>query len=436
MSVSKVWGVLVVAALAACTERVNVCERDADCSNPAFPFCDVNGEFAESGFTERSCSIIPESCPIERCGCTPGASRCDGETLRVCNPDGMSEQEEICALGCEPTEMRCLTFDPSHGLGAHFESAASLPAAVLPDGARINTTTGAIVDATDLPIPVQSIVITQLAGPSIRVFLASSWTMGAATVSGDHAFAVVSDGDVVINGVLDASATRTNSGPGALQTGACVGGALSSGGGGAGNATAGAIGGDDEQGNFGTAGAQLLPSGSLTGGCRGGSDLDGNGAVSGQGGGGGGAVQLASRRSVVIAATGLIDVGAGGGDPDAGGGSGGNVLLEAPRVTLHGGVVTNGGAGGGCSVAGSDGLRDTAPALGTRCGQVNRYGGGAGGSILAAPTRGGRANVMFTAEPGGGGGAMGHLAVASESGAHEGGATISAATTQTAINPR
>jgi hypothetical protein len=69
-------GFLAVAALAACSKRVNFCDSDKDCSDPAFPFCDVDGQYAPSGGMTNTCTIVPPDCPVERCGCQPGVTTC------------------------------------------------------------------------------------------------------------------------------------------------------------------------------------------------------------------------------------------------------------------------------------------------------------------------------------------------------------------------
>jgi hypothetical protein len=45
-----VWAIVAGFGLtAACTKQVNVCHQDSDCGDVAFPFCDVDGQYAASG---------------------------------------------------------------------------------------------------------------------------------------------------------------------------------------------------------------------------------------------------------------------------------------------------------------------------------------------------------------------------------------------------
>src|SRR3954464_2925488 len=94
--------------VAACTQHnPAVCEGDSDCTDPARPFCDLDGQYAESSYTPNACSPTPADCPVERCGCTPGDTlSCTGGTATVCANDGKSTTEESCALGCAATEPR------------------------------------------------------------------------------------------------------------------------------------------------------------------------------------------------------------------------------------------------------------------------------------------------------------------------------------------
>src|ERR1700693_4653596 len=84
---------------AGCTKTVNQCSADSDCTDVAYPFCDVNGEFPPSDGVKNVCTIVPANCPIERCGCSPGATTCGGDQLSTCNQDGKSTTTSTCSLG-------------------------------------------------------------------------------------------------------------------------------------------------------------------------------------------------------------------------------------------------------------------------------------------------------------------------------------------------
>jgi hypothetical protein len=116
------------------------------------------------------------------------------------------------------------------------------------------------------------------------------------------------------------------------------------------------------------------------GGSGGGGGIGGVFAYGGAGGSGGGSVRVMAALSIDIGngtAYGGIDASGCGGGPGlqvdgasaaGGGGSGGAILVEAPRVALHGfaSLLAAGGGGGnfGGTQGGSASIGDTEPALG------------------------------------------------------------------------
>jgi hypothetical protein len=404
------WRVLVMSVLATgCTKRVNFCNTNSDCTNPAYPFCDVAGEFPESGGDPNTCTIIPADCPVERCGCMPGAAQCVGDQLSTCNTDGHSVATEPCALGCSTPDRRCFGFDPLNDLGPELIASEGQPDIVLPANSHIDTTSGSVTDSANLPITINSVVVTQGA-TTIRVFLAHSIVIHDVVVNGSSAFAVVAAGAIDVEGHLDASANTVNPGPGGqVGTPACTGHDGTTGGGGAGNATPGGAG--DFSGDLppvsAAGGATQSSFEPLIGGCKG-----GNG-----GGAGGGAVELVSRSAITFGNLGIVDIGGGGGPNLAGGGSGGLVILEAPSVHLgaSSGVAANGGGGGACFTSGTDATPNPTPAPGAGpCGSGTPDLGGAGGTAKTAPAPG--TGTPGTARGAGGGGAIGRLMVVTKGG--------------------
>ncbi|MEO6774747.1 MAG: hypothetical protein ABI467_17360 [Kofleriaceae bacterium] len=403
MGVIKLLGIVAaVVAAVGCTKTVNECSSDSDCKDVAYPFCDVNGEFGPSGGAKDVCTIVPSDCPIERCGCSPGATTCDGSTLSVCNMEGKSTTDSMCALGCADSKDHCLTFEPTNGLGAAMKAAAGEPDAMLSGAVTIDTDTGQIKDAANVIVPISSLVVSP---GDIRVFIASSFSIADATVTGAKPVAFVSPGPIEIRGVVDASAKFDVSGPGAVATGTCAGQTDASNvGGGGGNATPGGA------GLYVVTSTTTYPPGGslqhgfeLSGGCRGGGP---------PGGAGGGAVQLDSLTSIEIGSNALLDVGGGGArENNGGGGSGGNVILEAPTVSVLGGIVANGGSGSACGVDGTDGQRTAMPALAPIC--THSIGAGNGGTATDAP---GGGSGFGVGAAGGGGGAVGRLRVATSDG--------------------
>lgn len=159
----RAWSVLAVLVFAAActTKQQNKCSSDGDCTNPAYPFCDVDGEFDPSGGAKNVCTIVPPDCPVERCGCSPGATACIGDQLTMCDVGGTSETSTTCALGCATDGTRCLAFEPSNGLGPALTAAANEPAVTIPDGATINTDTGEVKTSGGIAIAVNSLAVSQ-----------------------------------------------------------------------------------------------------------------------------------------------------------------------------------------------------------------------------------------------------------------------------------
>lgn len=410
-----------LASLTACTEKNPLfCGSDSECSGPR-PICDITGEFEG---TANVCIATPDDCPIERCGCEPGESfTCDGDQLTSCAEDGKSTVTSTCSLGCS-TENRCLTFEPSNGLAEALAMSANEPDVVLPQGARIDTTTGTVQDASGAVIPVTTVVVEQDGGSSIRAFLARSWILDAVRVTGSRAIAFIAHDSIAIRGVLDASADGDVSGPGGQESPAvCVGasttltvpgctiGCNALGGGGGGNAMNGAVGGGLT--GPGGAGGALIPTFvPLVGGCRGGTLVKQSPSV---GGAGGGSLQLVAGVRVELLANGSIDAGGGGGASSAGGGSGGTIVIETPVLQFIGsstGIFANGGSGGGCGLVGEDARRSLISAVGPRC---DEHSAGDGGTASFPPTNGRTncppgATCAFQSDfQGGGGGSVGRL---------------------------
>jgi hypothetical protein len=427
-------GTLAVAVLAAMgcpTKEQNRCTSDSDCKDVAYPFCDVNGEFSASGGTKNVCTIVPPDCPVERCGCSPGATSCAGDTLTTCDPGGTSQSMTACVLGCATDGTHCLSFAPTNGLGPALVAAASEPSVQLPSGSHIDTDTGQITDGGSLPIQVSSLVVTQ-GTTSIRVFIAKSMTIGDVSVSGSSALALVASDAITVSGGLLVRGAGTSAGPGSQDSGACVGAGGDYGGGGGGNATAGGDGATTTANSIPAAGGAVQAGFEpLVGGCRGGAQTS-NGSTVANGGGGGGAVELVAGSSITI--SGMIDVGAGGGLSAAGGGSGGNIVLEAPHVMFSGGLFANGGGGGACSSPGADSTANTtAAAGGGPCGITStRQVGGSGGTGTAASTAG----SVRAGGAAGGGGAVGRVHVMNLDGTFDGsGGTVSASISAAQLQP-
>jgi hypothetical protein len=389
---------------AACTKPADRCTSNLDCTDPAYPFCDVTGQFPASGGDMNVCTIPPPATDgglsdASPGGCSPGAATCTNSELTVCNSDGMTTTTAACSVGCEASGTTCKTIVPSNGLGPALAASAAQPDVVLPSGATINTDTGVVSDSGGAPIQLASLVVTN-GTSSVRAFIAHSFGLSNVVVRGSASVAFVSEGAIAINGTVDASANGSAAGPGALEPPSSAVGVAgaTNGGGGGGNALAGATG---SEGAGGQAQTAFSP---LAGGGRG-------GVGKGAGGGGGGAIEFVSLTSIAVQTNGVVDVGGGGGQAIGGGGAGGTIVFQSPTVQLDGTIAANGGGGGGgasCSAPnGLDASPGATAATGGGCSVpfgsmfLSEF-GGAGGTAAIPAVAGG---------VGGGGGAVGRIDV-------------------------
>jgi hypothetical protein len=377
--------------------------------------------------------------------CTPNTSTCDKNTnvFTRCDGNGMVAETRACPLGCNSGAPRCNEVNPSNGLAAALDMYDALPAnqkvaANLPDGSKIDTSAKTIKDGGGATINLPTTTITQSGAPDIFVVMVKSWQSGNVVVDGTRAFAIVSDGDVAINGVLQLDAhddgfplTRSE-GPGSVTTCDASNGLTSggdhTGGGGGGHGTDGAKGGDSGVSLGGNGSTQQNDAAAtpLRGGCRGGTGSDG--AVFNRGRGGG-AIQIVSRTQVVLGSTGVVSANATGGGgslsasgDNAGGGAGGTILLEAPIVTMGSASIfaANGGGGGCTNGLGNPGQRSSTPATG--CSPSVAGGKGGDGGAGASGPQVGTANAS---NGGGGGGAYGRVRINTAQTFMQGSATIS-----------
>jgi len=340
------------------------------------------GEYEESGNTQNTCIPVPANCTIEDCGCTPadtrcvgdalltcnvdgtaevesacpfgcaegaclcepGAARCDGDMRISCDADGRGETAETCVMGCSGSTSRCMTFEPSFGVGQALTLLTPAGDIEPPTGTRFFPD-GSVLDPLGNAIAVQSVSISQADGPNIRVFVARSFVLDSASFF-SHVALVATDRISLIgaNTVLATNAPHAGCNPqGAMRTG----GGGSRGAGGGGNGTAGGNGGGFAPQPLG---GQAITANAMVAGCPGGNIT---GTPAAFGGMGGGAVQLVSFTEILINGT-LSAPGNGGGVDGGGGGAGGSITMEAPVVRVDGAVAATGGGGGGCT-AGSPG---------------------------------------------------------------------------------
>jgi hypothetical protein len=301
-------------------------------------------------------------------------------------------------------------------------------------------------------------------GPELAVMHLGDWTVSSGVtvrVVGNRPFVVVSSGDIVLEGVIDAGARGQAPGAGGAGPGQGDGAggngghddSQDSGGGGAGHATAGARGsigcsgfcggpGEPAGGVAGTAYGDVVVT-TLAGGAGGGAGGSGTsgalpGCPPGVGGAGGGAVQLYTVGTITIGGSGGgILAGGGGGtrggqsgtscasSAGGGGGAGGVIYVQAERIELDGTLAANGGGGGSgaepnvAGFDGSDGTLSLSPAPGGADPGDDSSAGGRGGAASAPPAPG----ADDDENGGGGGGAVGYIVLRCEDLEGDGAAT-------------
>jgi hypothetical protein len=461
-SFMKLRGVVAVALLGfaalgtACTKPNPLSCSDGLCSDPAFPFCDVNGEVEGAAGTciavactpadfagcrgdfAITCNATGDNFDLVECArgceegtgcrlCDPNETACTNGTVATCDASGAVVSSQACPLGCFEDEPRCRDIDPSNNLSQFLDMVAAPPDLDL-KGATIFTDTGLVMVGAD-PVDVPSFLLPAPAGgAAIRVFVVGALRLENVGVAGSSiggsqgpALAFVANGDVVLEGRL-----TLDSNAGQVFFSECLPGAaretrneastkiFSAGGGGGGHATSGGTGGDvptetgvltGGRGGLVSGTAELVP---LRGGCA-----------------GSGAIQISSRTQLTIA--GVIDVRGGTGSLEqgtlnvdiGGGGAGGGILLEAPTVTLTPTARLLAKGGGGAANTSSAGAtpqtEDLTASIGLRCiPQDPQCGnGGNGATVGIAATNGG--NTALNSEAffsgGGGGGGLGRLRI-------------------------
>ncbi len=359
-------------------------------------------------FTVVACSSPPDN-----------RSSADAGTDKLPNT-GLSQSTKDAASLNET-----LSFAPSNLAGIVFSNANSVKI----DGQCTFDTDAGSVDC-DSDEAIQFHVVTQSDAnrTEVGVFVAESLTIGpdaVVTVVGTRPIAIVTRGEILIQGSLQAIPNLQTGNGGGFSSPSITAADLSGKGPGGGGAPTGNVGGGG--------GAYCGKGGNTNGGqpygnaaifpLMGGS----SGAVTGNfAGPGGGAVQLVSGSSITLAPLAKINVGGGGGEwLGGGGGSGGAVLLEAPTVTVQGVIAANGGSGGENSLGGAGGYTGTPNATAAPGGtnpstpSENPGGSGSAGSIIdgsAGQYTNSIVGISMGAYGGGGGGGAGRIRINTSSG--------------------
>src|SRR5689334_15490959 len=89
--------------VAACTKKnPSASCTDGVCSDPNFPFCDVDGVI---GGEPNSCIAV---------SCTTGEfGACDGDNVLTCNAAGNGYDTNPCGTGCSADQMGCAGCTPN-----------------------------------------------------------------------------------------------------------------------------------------------------------------------------------------------------------------------------------------------------------------------------------------------------------------------------------
>lgn len=415
-----------------CTKRnpAACCTTAADCDVKGLPegtTCDdgltcVNNECTPATACEADsdCSPPVARCDTERSFCVACLSNADCEdevcdqASRTCAPCSADEQCETgyCSASTNLCESGILT--PKYVPGA-CDGSGVAPLVVSMD---------AVIDTSD-DTWCHGGIIPQTSAPEICILRYTTIDVTATlTLVGTRVVALVADGDISIEGTLDASGANVRGLSGAGGGTSISGGGRSStvGGGGAGFRTAGGHGGGTTNGGAAT----VISSTVLVGGPR---------SPGLSGGAGGGALTLISCRGRVSTSGAVLAGGEGGSqgpqilgpsEGGGGGGAGGQVVFQARSLNLGGLIAANGGGGGGgagCTSGGPDGQDGNfsvcmgIPDIG------NKGGGGAGGCQQNVPGAGGVPftpglcpDGVSTPTPGGGGGSMGYIRTAMPAG--------------------
>ena len=408
--------------------------------------------------------------------CTAGSSSCSGSTLVTC-PDGTAEMMTTCALGCSMTGgAHCEVLYPRAPVSrTDFDTTNLVPVNILVGGG-ISTDNG-LIGAAATPIRHQNsdpnayevhdgigFHVVAIPGQTgkVGIYTFKSLTLAQGqnlNAYGANALALVSAGDMTIDGVVDVTCAANvflagggpnakpylpgpgggaggqpgtnNSGVSAGTNGGGVGAdnTHQAGGGGGAYADVGGIGGA-EGANPGGAGGMAYGDPMLTllvGGSGGGAGGQGGSANGSFGGGGGGVALLVAQGTLTIgngAALGGVNAGGCGGVADAmvgggGGGAGGAILLQALSVHIAAaaGVAANGGGGSAANAMPSANSNGKTGAISTTAASGGNGGSAAGGDGGAASVTAGQAGTGSGNSGGGGGGAVGRIRIESQSGA-------------------
>ena len=200
--------------------------------------------------------------------CAPSTIVCDdarGEYV-ACSAAGTPDVVLHCPLGCAPDEEKCLDIDPHNGLAMYLDMARTSPlvtAVAFSGTSEIDPVSGTASSGGN------SVQIPSVMAGSLRVFMVRSLVVRGNLRSklafSAPSIAIVSAGDITIEGTFDVSADAHRAGAGFYNNRCPGGGSMMAatttptpGGGGGGGSTAGAQGGANSLGMAGFPGGARL----------------------------------------------------------------------------------------------------------------------------------------------------------------------------------
>ncbi len=384
--------------------------------------------------------VLQDGAPCNTTAECPGTQTCQGNVCVSAGavPDSTLPDAASDASSIEPDTGPCQSFSTLFDTCALTFTSALEIATV----ATYNTDTRTLVsESGSEPFPLDpTISVDVTTGETIvNALVLTGFAMrpnASLRVTGSKPLALIVDGAVSIQGVLDLHSDDRVAGAGARSENLCgdaagragptrgAGVGAPGGGGGA----LGGRGGDGQNsdtsvnpGEGGRGGRVQTGPLDFLGGCRGGrgGSQANTGGDGGAGGAGGGAVYVAARESLEV--TDLIYAGGAGGaggtvtgGGGGGGGSGGMIFLEAGgTLDIRGTVAANGGGGGGGAGSsgmarrGEDGRTSGVAAVGGTASAPNAGAGGMGSS--RDDIEGGSPGVRAPTAGGGGGGGAGFV---------------------------
>jgi len=428
--------------------------------------------------------------------CTAGSSSCSGNTLLTC-PDGTVQNMTACPLGCSMSGgAHCEALYPRAPITRDDFNTTGLTAVTLTANSVYIGADNGLIGPANAPIRHANTVATTyevhdgvgfhlvaIAGSSVKlgIYTFSSLTVNAnVTINayGANGIALVSAGDLTMNGQFDATCAgnvnlaaligtpapnaqgpgggaggKPGTASGGFGTGG-VGGANAdnthaAGGGGGAYADTGGVGGADGANPGGasgpTYGDTMLTT--LYGGAGGGAGGQSGSANIAYGGGGGGLAIMVAQGTLTFGAgnmSGGINAGGCGGLPNSnvgggGGGSGGTILVQALTVHLaaKGVLAANGGSGAAGNAAPGMMSNGKPGPFGAGAAMGGQTGGGAdGGNGGNATTTSGANGGGSASAGGGGGGSVGRIRIETQSGAAtlDGGNAISPSATVSTVD--